>query len=132
MLAELSKSMKMYEMREVPYAQAIQALGKLDLMRSPLHKIKTILKTASLINSCLNKFLERTDKKVELDGDHLFSIINYVLVRSGVSSIMAHLKFIEAFTTTNIMDSVSGYYCTNFEAASNYLGSLVTSPKKDV
>jgi hypothetical protein len=112
-----------------PYYEAFEYLKAIQMMRSPLHKLKAILKTAELINNAINGHLAGWEKKPELDSDQLFTILVYILVHSGVANMKAHLQFIESFTTSNIMTCISGYYCSAFDAAVQYCHDLLAKEK---
>jgi len=109
-----------------PYSKAITTLSYLSERKSPIHKLKTIVKTAELISSSIEEFyreLNQTNTK-KLDGDQTLSIFMYIVAKSGLKDISAHCKIIEKFSTNNILNSVSGYYATTLEACLNCLTAM--------
>jgi hypothetical protein len=109
-----------------PYEKAIQILGTLKLQKSPIHKLKIILKVIELISVAIETFYRDhgVGNTKKLDADQTLSICLYVVARSDVENITTHCKLIERFSTTNILNSVSGYYATTLEACMNCLCSM--------
>jgi len=109
-----------------PYAKAIETLSTLQERRSPIHKLKTILKVIELISVAIEEFYKQFGviNSKKLDADQTLSICLYVVARSGLHNITTHCKLIERFSTTNVLHSVSGYYATTLEACVNCLCAM--------
>jgi hypothetical protein len=58
---------------KIPYQRVIQHFKKIETVKTPLHKLKIILKTAELIDECiLNFYTEHKiphNKKLKYDAD---------------------------------------------------------------
>jgi hypothetical protein len=109
-----------------PYDSAIKCLKTLSSRRSPIHKLKTVVKTAELITTSIEDFyreLSQTNTK-KLDGDQTLSIFMFIVAKSKITNIAAHCKIIEKFSTNNILNSVSGYYATTLEACLACISSM--------
>ena len=109
-----------------PYEKAIEALKNLKDRRSPLHKLKTILKVVELITVEIEEFYKDCGvvNSKKLDADQTLSICLYVVAKSEIGNLTAHCRLIERFSTTNILHSVSGYYATTLEACVNCLCAM--------
>ena len=86
--------------------------------RSPIQKLKTIVKAAEQITVSIEEFykeINQTNTK-KLDGDQTLSIFMYCVAKSDLKHLGPHIKIIEKFSTNNILNSVSGYYATTLEA----------------
>lgn len=116
--SELEYAKKLYK---EPYIQCINNLKRIEEHRSPIHKMKTIVKTAELINASIHNFYKvfKIDKPVKLDADQTLSIFIYVVARAGVKTLATQIKLIEKFATNNVLNSISGYYATTLEACIN-------------
>jgi len=113
-----------------PYGRAVRVLSDLKYRKSPIHKLKTIVKVAELMTVCIDDFYKSigltNDKK--LDGDQTLSIFMYITSHAEITDIATHCKIIEKFSTGNILNSVSGYYATTLEAC---ISCIVAMPIKD-
>lgn len=116
-----STAQKARELMKEPYAKCIKVLKRLEHLRSPIHKMKTIVKVAELINISIQEFYKifKINKSFKLDADQTLSIFIYIVVKAGVKSLATHIKIIEKFTTSNVLNSISGYYATTLEACVN-------------
>ena len=104
-----------------PYITCINVLKKIEKQRSPVHKMKAIVKTAEMINISIQNFYKtfKINKSFKLDADQTLSIFMYIVGKSGVKSLGTHIKTIEKFATNNVLNSISGYYATTLEACVN-------------
>ena len=112
--------------QDYPYRRAISALGTLKHRKSPIHKLKTILKVIELMSISIEDFYKSygiTNIK-KLDADQTLSICLYIVAKSGLSDIITHCKIIERFSTSNVLNSVSGYYATTLEACVNCICAM--------
>jgi len=109
-----------------PYEKAIEILKNLSYRKSPIHKLKTIVKVAELVPLTINDFYQELGQKQnkKLDADQTLSIFMYIVAQSQVTDISTHCKIIEKFSTNNVLNSVSGYYATTLEACVNCLCSM--------
>ena len=119
---------RLYEDSEdyIPYERAISYLKVLKTKNSPIHKLKTIVRVAEIVNENIEEFYARYDavNQEKMSGDQTLAIFVYIIARSELDDIITHCKIIEKFSTNNILSSVSGYYAVTLEACVNYLASL--------
>ena len=135
LLTGLLKKYKLITRGVPPYQEAITMLANLKYRKSPIHKLKAIVKVAELITKNIEKFysdfgLSNTKK---IDADQTLSIFLYIATKSGVTDILAHCRIIEKFSTNNVLNSVSGYYATTLEACVNCICSMnfIEQPNTD-
>jgi hypothetical protein len=73
---------------KIPFARAIQHFKKIDSVKTPLHKLKIILKTAELIDeSILNFYTDHSiphNRKLKYDADQFLSIFIYLIAQSQI------------------------------------------------
>lgn len=103
---------------KIPYKKAIAMLSDLKNRRSPIHKLKNIVKVAELISKSIDAFYKScgTVNKKKLDADQTLSLFIYLVAKSNISNLGAHYKIIEKFTTCNVLNSTAGYYATTLGA----------------
>lgn len=109
-----------------PFQKCIDTLKRIEENRSPIHKMKTIVKTAELIHNSIYSFYKafNIDNNFKLDSDQMLSIFIYIVARAGVKSLATQIKMIEKFATNNVLNSISGYYATTLEACINCIINL--------
>jgi len=111
---------------EHSYQAAIQMLTTLPQKKSPMLKLKTIVKVAELISTAIETFYRdmgaQSTKKI--DSDQALAIFMFILIKSQLTDVLTHCRIIENFITNNILDSISGYYATTLEAAVNCISSM--------
>ena len=101
----------------MPYEDSILMLRNLNHRRSPIHKLKTIVKVAELMSKSIDKYYEEFGlvNRKKLDADQTLSIFLYIVAKSDLKHLLAHCRIIERFSTSNVLNSVSGYYATTLE-----------------
>lgn len=95
-----------------PFQKASEHLKNISFQRSPVHKLKVIIKTQDLINECIQDFYDYFGidfADIFYDADNLVSIFSFILIKSEVFDIISHCKIIENFATKNTLNSHSGY-----------------------
>jgi len=107
----------------VPYEKVIQTLNSLPSRRSPIHKLKTILRAMELIGISIQEFYEDAGAQnaKKLDADDTLAVCLYTVARSGLENLNAHCKIIQRFSTAGALSSISGYYASTLEACVNGL-----------
>jgi len=122
----LEGSKRRYSKANYPYARAISALSDLKNRRSPLHKLKNIVKAAELISRSIDKFYKSqgTKNRKRLDADQTLSVFIYLVAKSGLQNVSAHYTIIEKFTTSNVLNSTAGYYATTLGACVACISSM--------
>jgi len=123
---KLNNTLESLEKTDIPYEKCIQALKQLNDQKSPIHKLKIIMKVVDSITSSIEDFYKEFDTKSQqhnFGGDQNFSIFCYIVGKSNVKNLLVHCKIIQNFSTCNVMNSVSGYYTATLEACVRYLGA---------
>lgn len=111
---------------EKPYEPAIETLKNIIFYKSPVHKLKIVLKTLEKIEKCIRQFYEKFNGNYEkvLAGDEITTIFLYVISKCNVPNLFAHLKFIENFATPNILNSKAGYYNATLQVCVSHLEDI--------
>lgn len=111
---------------EKPYEPAIETLKNIVFYKSPVHKLKIVLKTLEKIEKCIRQFYEKFNGNYEkvLAGDEITTIFLYVISKCNVPNLFAHLKFIENFATPNILNSKAGYYNATLQVCVSHLEDI--------
>lgn len=109
-----------------PYQHSIEKLKQILVAQTPISKLKVIISVAHKISESINKFnkLNHIVSDEMVDSDQILSIFIFIIVKSGISDLGAHLKFIENFCTEEQLMSETGYYTKVAEGA---LKALVMS-----
>lgn len=95
-----------------PFSKAIENFKTIAGCRSPVHKLKVMIKTQDLINESIKEFYSFfgiDHAEIFYDADNLLGIFSFVLIKSEVYDIIAHCKVIENFATKSTLNSHSGY-----------------------
>ncbi len=83
--------------------------------------MRCITQTSRFIVQCIDKFWNEVPtidkKKLTLDADQLLMIFIFVALRSKIYEILAHLKFINEFSTNTLRLSKLGYCILTLEVA---------------
>jgi len=120
------KQLSTHQLDEMPYHNAVQMLITIEKSKNPVQKLQTIAKVAELISIGIEEFYGKFEvaniKKI--DADQALSIFMYILVKSQITDVTTHCRIIENFTTTNILESIFGYYATTLEAAVNCVSAM--------
>lgn len=110
-----------------PYELAILNLKKISKLRSPIHKLKNILKTAVLIIDCIKQFYSKFQKdfsnEKEINSDEIMSILIYICCKGEIKGLFSQCALIESFLTNQISTSVAGYYLITLKASLEYISS---------
>ena len=77
-------------------------------------KLRTILKTSENIQLCVKEYYLGINVYFtnNIDADDVLSIFNYIIAKSYIKNMLTHCKLIENFVTSNLLNSISGYYLT--------------------
>ena len=110
---------------DFPYDSAISTLKKINKLKSPIHKLKNILKTAVLIIECIKKFYENFQRSFndEINSDEIMSILIYICCKGEIRTLYSQCVLIESFLTNQLSSSVAGYYLITLKASLEYIGS---------
>lgn len=109
-----------------PYKKAIKNLKKIENVKSPLHKLKIVLKCAESIMKSIRSFYAENDAVFtdNISGDEILTIFIYIINKANVPFLISHCNFIEKFITSQLSFSISGYYFYTIIAAVNYIENM--------
>lgn len=109
-----------------PIKVLLITLKNLTLLKSPIHKLKVVVKCSQLITESVKYFYTQNTIRFSqlLESDDLMSIIPFILSKTQVANLGAQLYFIESFLTPKALTSISGYHLTNFIAAFNFIKDM--------
>mmetsp|Transcript_20090 Transcript_20090/g.19057 ORF Transcript_20090/g.19057 Transcript_20090/m.19057 type:complete len:123 (-) Transcript_20090:278-646(-) len=104
-----------------PYKLAIDNLRKVRQYETPIEKMRCITLTSRYIVKSIDHFWRKVKilekSKLTLDADQLLMIFIFVTVRSKVTELLSHLKFINEFSTESLRKSKLGFYTSTLEVA---------------
>jgi len=114
---------------EGPYNQAIKILKSIKRYKVPFEKMILIATISSEITDCVNNFWKKyenviTSSLLNIDADELMTIFIYIVIKSQMSELLVHSKFIKEFTTCTTRASMMGFYFTTLEASLIYILSV--------
>jgi len=94
----------------VPFVESIGELRKVRFIETPLDKLRCIYRALSIAICEVREFCSSVASKekssVLLTIDHLQSVFIYLVIKGGVSSLISHLKIVQAFfISTGIVDT---------------------------
>jgi len=112
-----------------PYEKSISILKQLRNQKSPIHKLKIIMKVVDSITNSIDTFYKEMNQKAphNLTGEQNFAVFCYILVKSGLKNVLAHCRIIQNFSTCNDMSSISGYYTTTLEICYRHVANMTVS-----
>lgn len=103
-----------------PYQKAIEHLRKLDQIEEPRKKLKLLGEVSQKIIDCIEDFWRNISidkEQLAVNADQMTLIYLFIVVRSKISDLFAHLKYITEFTTQYVRKSNLGFYLTTYECA---------------
>jgi hypothetical protein len=111
------------------YESAIKLLKTIARYKVPFEKMMLLATISTEITECVNNFWKDFEKVItssmlNIDADDLMAIFIYLIVKSQLSELLIHTKFIEEFTTGTTKNSMMGYYYTTIKAALSYIASI--------
>ena len=120
------------KLKEKPFQKAIKKLQKITRFSSPLHKLKTILQASDHLFKEIRDFYEEFDVHLNegLGGDELLGLFVYIVAQAKIPDLLSHCAIIKTFLTSNLTNSISGYYVVTIQVALDYLLSMKITDKK--
>jgi hypothetical protein len=111
------------------YSAAIKLLKTISKYRVPFEKMMLIATISSEITECVNIFWKDFNEVISssllnIDADELMTIFIYIIIKSQMSELLIHSKFIKEFTTSTTRSTMMGYYYTTIEASLIYILSV--------
>lgn len=119
------------KIKEKPFQKAILKLRKITQFSSPLHKLKTILLTSERLFKEISDFYGEFDIQLNegVGGDELLGLFVYVVAQAKIPDFLSHCAMIKTFLTSNLTNSISGYYLVTIQVALDYLLSMKIDKK---
>jgi hypothetical protein len=108
------------------YEQAIKLLKTVRKYKVPFEKMMIIASISSEITDSVNNYWKNMDNLItssllNIDADELMTIFIYIIIKSNMTDILIHSKFIKEFTTSTTQSTMIGYYYTTLEASLIYI-----------
>jgi hypothetical protein len=108
------------------YEQPIKLLKSLRKYKIPFQKMLVTASLSTEITESVNSFWKDmesliTSSLLNIDADELMTIFIYIIIKSNMSDILIHSKFIKEFTTSTTQSTMIGYYYTTLEASLIYI-----------
>lgn len=111
------------------YESAIKLLKSVSKYKVPFEKMMLIATISTEITECVNNYWKEfenviTSSLLNIDADDLMTIFIYIIIKSNMSELLIHSKFIKEFTTSTTRSTMMGYYYTTLEASLIYILSI--------
>jgi hypothetical protein len=108
------------------YEQPIRLLRSLRKQKVSFQKMLIIASISTEITESVNYFWRDmqnivTSSLLNIDADDLMTIFIYIIIKSNMTDLLIHSKFIKEFTTNTTQSTMVGYYYTTLEASLTYL-----------
>ena len=102
---------------ENAYEKSIKMLKEIYKYRSPIDKLLLTTKLRKSIKNEIDEFwgilpeneLKRKELKFEIEIDDFINIFEYMIVKSGMNDLYAHIDFVEIFTNEKIRKEIDDY-----------------------
>ena len=102
---------------EIPYEKSIKLLKEIYKYRSPIDKLLLTTKLRKSIKDEIEEFwgnlpeneLKSKELKFEIEIDDYINIFEYMIVKSGMNDLYAHIDFVEIFTNEKIRKELDDY-----------------------
>lgn len=121
---QISRIPKVWEienrLRQKPFHKAIVMLKQINEREGPMMKVRLLEKVNTLIKNNIEEFW----KDMPIDHSHLtitqdtkIPLYIYIVIKSKLVNLAAHIKFIQEFTTSYIHESYLGSNLALYESA---------------
>ena len=110
--------------KKIPYESAIKTLQEIEFVRSPLHKLKVLVKTGDDIIQSIEEFYNEYELEYIRDSlcaDDLLPIFTYVVAKSQVKCFYSQIKIMDELASRNLKNTLSGYYFVTLQIALNLI-----------
>ena len=102
---------------DIAYEKSINMLRDIYKYRSPIDKLLLTTKLRKSIRDEINEFwgqlpkeeLKMKELKFEIEIDDYINIFEYMIVKSGMNELLAHIDFVEIFTNEKIRRELDDY-----------------------
>ncbi|KAL4493149.1 hypothetical protein ABPG72_003234 [Tetrahymena utriculariae] len=101
-----------------PFFKAIEHIKKTQITKSPLQKLKILLKIYEIIEQDIKEFYEMNGIKQasSCDADNFLGIIQYIIIKAKAYNIYSDIKMIENFVKNSSSKSASSYKLITLQA----------------
>lgn len=109
------------------YESAIEMVKEIPNVPTPMKKLEIISQTTDLICGSVDDYWRGADidpSKLVIDGDQFLSIYIYIVIKSAVYDLKAHIWIITQLGRSGIQNGAMGYYLTTLEACMLQITSL--------
>ncbi|EAS05056.1 vacuolar sorting protein 9, VPS9 domain protein (macronuclear) [Tetrahymena thermophila SB210] len=116
---ELPDKFYFEKLKRESYYKCFKYILKIKKQQSPIGKMKMIVKASENILVCINNFYKMygIQQNNFLDADDVLSIFSYFTCKCFQHEMNTHIKLISKFITSNLLNSISGYYLTTLSAS---------------
>eukprot|EP00794_Sanderia_malayensis_P017360 gene17360-19095_t len=97
-----------------PYGRAINELGTISTMYSPMEKIEVLKKTFTQVHKAVDEFWHGKVKLMAMDD--LFPVFQYIVTRARVPHLGSEIQFIEDLVEMSILVGEMGHMVTTLKA----------------
>ena len=107
-------------LKEKPYQKAIDHLRLLGDIEEPRKKLKLLGEVNWKIIECIDEFWKDIcidEEQLVITTDQMTLIYLFIVTRSKITDLFAHLKYITEFTTQYVRNSNLGFYLATYEHA---------------
>lgn len=100
------------------YYKSMKYLSRVYKEKSPIGKMKIIVKASENILKSINTFYKKYNFPdcTYIDGDDLMGLFSFICCKCMLFELNTHLEIINRFVTSNLLSSVSGYYLITLQA----------------
>jgi hypothetical protein len=111
------------------YENAIKLVKSIKQYKLPFDKMTLIAKISQEITEAINNYWKDmsniiSNTLLNIDADELMTLYIYIIIKSQMSEILVHSKFIKEFTTNTTKSTMLGYYFTTLEASLMYISEI--------
>ena len=116
----------------IAFEKSIKMMKNIYLYRKPVDKLLLTKKMKSCIYEEIMDFwkqvpeyeLNNKELKLDIATDDYINIFEYIIIKSGMSDLIAHVEFIEVFTTEKTRKNLDDYYLQQIKVGLMQLDDL--------
>ena len=116
----------------IAFEKSIKMLKNIYFYRKPVDKLLLTKKMKSCIYDEIKEFwkqvpeydLNKKELKLDIATDDYINIFEYIIIKSGMSDLIAQIEFIEVFTTEKTRKNLDDYYLQQIKVGLMQLDDL--------
>ena len=116
----------------IAFEKSIKMMKNIYFYRKPVDKLLLTKKMKSIIYEEIKDFwkqvpeydLNKKELKLDIAVDDYINIFEYIIIKSGMSDLIAQIEFIEVFTTENTRKNLDDYYLQQIKVGLMQLDDL--------